>query len=288
MKGRCKGMSLWKFSHADMQHNSPRLYKLYQNSPFLLREASPYTCQKASYTLEAAVVIPLMLFFFTWILFFFPILQVQYEIEKALIYAGRKTAVESSMVTSPELLMTSAKGYFLYALRESDGVKNYVRGGSLGILLWDSEFTEEEILLKANYDIVLPMDFWNIGTIRLYTQNYFRKWSGDVTTSAEETWVYITPKGTVYHRTPSCRVLDIRIREVEAAQIETERGMNGQKYYPCSRCHPETTANSIFYCTNYGTLYHRDISCSALKRTIQKISLEEIGERLPCSFCNEG
>ena len=99
-------------------------------------------------------------------------------------------------------------------------------------------------------------------------------------------YVYITPKGTVYHRTPSCRILDISVRKADLSQIEKERGKDGQKYYPCSRCGKETALDNTVYCTDYGTLYHTKVSCSALKRTVNKIKLDEIGERNPCSFCN--
>ena len=279
-------MSLWKVSHADTKYDSPRLNNWYQTPPFLLREASLYTWQKASYTIEAAIVIPLMALFFVSILFFFRIMEVQYDVEKALIYAGRKTAVESSAVTSSELLLASAKGHLIYALKDSDVVEAYIRGGSLGIFLWSSEFSEEEILLKASYEFFLPIDFWDIGTIHLYSQNRFYKWNGDVSISQEEAWVYVTPTGTVYHSTPSCRVLDLGIREIAFTQIETERGMDGQKYYPCSRCKDMSVSNGVVYGTNYGTRYHRDISCSYLKRTIQKIKPEEVEDRLPCSFCD--
>ena len=211
----------------------------------------------------------------------------QYAVEEALVYAGRKTAVESSVIESQELLLASAKGYFLYALGDNEVIDNYVYGGKWGILLWESKFEEEQICLRANYEMRLPVDIWGIGSIWLYNQNVFNKWNGDMLSSNEETgnYVYITQNGTVYHRTPSCRILDINIREVEVSQIETERGKDGQKYYPCSRCGEENVLDNTVYCTDYGTLYHAQISCSALKRTIHKVKLEEVGERNPCSFC---
>ena len=49
--------------------------------------------QKASFTLEAAVVIPLVTGFFVVLLMFFRILQIQTQVQEALVMAGRKTAV---------------------------------------------------------------------------------------------------------------------------------------------------------------------------------------------------
>lgn len=283
-------MSLWKKSHAGNGLNSPQISH-WHKKPHILRETSLCICQKASFTVEAAVIIPCMAVFFTSILFFFRILQVQYSIDEALLYAGQKTAIESSAVTSQEILLASAKGYVLYALKDNEEVSTYVKGGSLGVLLLGSDCDGEEIYLRASYEVSLPIDLWGVGSIRLYSQNWFQKWNGDVTISEEADseeiqWVYTTPNGTVYHSTSSCRVLNISVREVLLSEIAQERGKDGQKYYECSRCKDLENKNGYVYCTDYGTLYHMDISCSSLKRTIQKVLLEEVGERKPCSFCD--
>lgn len=279
-------MSLWERTQTKKEFSSPH-YDSYPLSQFF-RETSPYICQKASYTVEAAVVIPLMAAFFVCLLFFFRILQVQYAVDEALLYAGRKTAVESTMIDTKELLLASAKGYFLYALGDNAAIENYVYGGKWGILLWESECQEEQICLKASYQMSLPVDIWEIGSIRLYSQNVFYKWNGDVVLSDDEEgeYVYITPNGTVYHSTPSCRILDITTRKINLSQIENERGKDGQKYYPCSRCDEIEICNNMVYCTDYGTLYHTNVSCSALKRTINKVQFDEVKDRKPCSFCN--
>ena len=278
-------MSLWERTQTKKEFSSPH-YFFYPLSQFF-RETSLFTCQKASYTVEAVLILPLMAIFFTMLLFFFRILQVQYTVEEALLYAGRKTAIESSITDSKEVLLASAKGYFLYALGENEIIETYVTGGIWGIMLWESEFLEEQICLRATYQMSLPIDIWDIGKIRLYSQNLFQKWKGDKGSmdTENETYVYITPNGTVYHTTPSCRILDIRIQSVNLSQIEEERGKNGQKYYSCSRCKDMSGENDVVYCTDYGTLYHMDISCSALKRTVNKVKREEIENRNPCSFC---
>ncbi len=277
-------MSLGKCTQIDNKKGSPHSHMLKQ-LPHIIQEASLCTGQRASYTVEAAVVLPLMAGFFVCILFFFRILQVQCAVEEALIYAGRKTAVESSVVTSSELLLASAKGYLVYALEDSDVVEKYVRGGSLGVLLSGSNCQGEEIDLIGSYEVSLPVGFWNIGRIKLYSQNCFQKWNGDVDNTREQ-WVYLTPNGNVYHISKSCRVLDLSIREVSISRIKEERGKDGQKYKICPRCCISVGNCRKVYCTDYGILYHMDISCSYLKRTINKVRLEEVEGRSPCSYCN--
>ena len=266
------------------KRNSPRIHT---HAKQTFQETSFCTFQKASYTIEAAVVIPMLAAFFALLLFFFRILQVQYAVEEAVLFAGRKTAVESSAVESPELLAVSSKAYLLYALEDHAIIEQYVRGGIWGVSLLGSDWEEEEIFLKATYEVMLPIPFFEIGGIKLYSQNVFQKWNGDVTLTEEkeEDCVYVTKSGTVYHLSLSCRVLDISIREVAASQIATERGKNGQKYHACSRCPDEV--GTVVYCTNYGTLYHTELSCSFLIRTINKIKRSEIGNRSACSYCGK-
>ena len=280
-------MSLRKPDNLVSKKAAPR-FQMRNKLVRFLRETSFYTCQKASYTLEAAVVIPMLTAFFVTILFFFRIIQVQCAVEEAIMFAGRKTAIESSVVDSPELLLVSAKAYVLYALEDCEAIEQYVKGGKWGVTLLGSNCKDEEINLRANYAVSLPVNFWDIAVIKLYSQNTFRKWNGDVQImeKEDEEWVYVTKSGTVYHSSLSCRVLNISVREVAESQIEKERGKNGQKYHLCSRCKKEDSSG-IVYCTDYGTLYHKVVSCSYLTRTIDKVKAEEAKHLKPCSYCGE-
>lgn len=249
------------------------------------QETSFCICQRASLTVEAAITIPLVTGFMVIILFFFRVLQVQAEVEEAVFFAGRAIAVESNMTNSKEELLLSAKGFLLSALEESQVVQDYVEGGSWGISLAKSEFQEKEILLQADYRMSLPISFFGRKEIELTSQNRFIKWIGDTTQGEEENWVYITPNGTVFHATPDCRTLDLSVQEALWSEIEKIRGKNGQKYYPCSGCIEKDRVLAIVYYTDYGTLYHQELSCSALKRTIIKIAREDVQERRECSYC---
>ena len=104
------------------------------------QRASFCTCEKASYTLEAAVVIPLVAAYLVTLLFFFSIIEIQCEVDEALLYAGRKTAAESSVVDSNEVLFASAKAYLIYALQDSMQVERHVKHGAFGVGLWQSSF----------------------------------------------------------------------------------------------------------------------------------------------------
>ena len=276
-------MSLWNFIISEKTMHSPhrRTLEKYDKN----QRASFCTCLKGSYTIEAAVVIPLLAAYLGILLFFFSILEIQYSVDQALMYAGRKIAVESSIVESEELLFLSAEGYFQYALEENALIERFVKNGRLGILLWNSEFQGEEIVLRAEYEVLPPFSLFELGKIKLSSQNTFRKWIGDTSYETEADMVYVTQTGEVYHNTLTCRSIDLSIETGVIQEIEILRGKNGQKYYECTRCKWEDQKKERIYYTDYGTLYHKEIGCSALKRTIEKISLENVGGRRPCSFC---
>jgi len=244
-----------------------------------------YICHKASLTVEAAVVVPLMIVFLACVLFFFRVLLVQVSVEEALMYAGRKVAVESCILNSPEALFLSAEGYLLEALEESDVVSQHVIMGKYGIRIFESEFSGKEIILRAEYDVRMPVRLFAIDRLHLSSANRFQKWQGVRLGEVSNQWVYITPSGRAYHKDLSCRTLDLSIHEVSIVKMSKIRGSDGQKYYPCEECDTTKSQREIVYYTDYGTRYHGEISCSALKRSIRKVLLTEIGDKKACRFC---
>ena len=276
-------MSLWTFFQSEIIVCSP--HKRTRKIPNKNQRASFCTCHKCSYTLEAAIVIPLLAGYLVTILFFFSILEIQCIVDEALLYAGRKTAVESSVVDSEELLLLSAEGYMLSVLHENQLLERYVKHGVWGISLWESEFEGEYIRLKAEYVVELPIRFGKLGQIRLSSQNCFRKWLGDETVVSDENVVYVTPNGEVYHSSLTCRSINLKVRTATIKEIPNLRGADGQKYYECTRCIWDDENKERIYYTDYGVRYHKSISCSALKRNVEKIDLKDVGDRRPCSFC---
>ena len=252
-----------------------------------IQEASLCICQKGSYTLEAAVVIPLVAMYLVMLLSFFCILEIQCSVDEAMLYAGRKTAVESSVLESEELLFLSAEAYMLYALKDNSLVEKYLQQGIWGIQLWKSDFYGEEIVLRAEYTVKLPFSFGKIGEIQLSSQNCFRKWTHSQAQEDTEEYVYVTTYGTVYHENLDCQSINLSVKTSAVEKIPYIRGKNGQCYYECNRCDWNSNKREMVYYTDYGTLYHKDIRCSAIKRIVEKIKLEEVGEKRPCRFCYE-
>ena len=131
----------------------------------------------------------------------------------------------------------------------------------------------------------MPIGFFDIDTFNMSQKSVSRKWIGKAITEASEDYVYITDYGTVYHKSKSCSHLDLSINRVNLGEIKLLRNKNGGKYSACSKCAEKIPEFSMVYVTDYGTLYHGDVSCSALKRTIRIVPLSEVFDMPACSKC---
>lgn len=260
--------------------------KNYSNLP--CKRTSLYTLRKGSYTLEAAVILPLIAAFFVAILFFFRVLQIQTQVQESLNYASRKTACEAGFITSEIALRASAEACFRKELNQYEIPDSYVRGGTLGITLLRSDFSGSYIQLQADYYVKLPISFFTVKGISISQSSKSHKWTGDREDGEEEDYVYVTETGTVYHRNRKCSYLDLTIQSVDSTNLAGLRNKNGQKYYACSECVAENSIPTLVYITDYGNCYHSSLSCSALKRTIYLIPLSEVGDKRPCSKCGGG
>ena len=281
-------VSLCKKKPTNYYFNKPLPKGVAKNRIGLLnehKEMPSCTHLKASYSVEAAVIVPLVVGFWMCIMLFFRILQIQTEVTQALDYAGRMTAVESSEVESENALLLSAKGFFLSEIRNYDLIEKYVYGGKLGISVLQSDMSGEHIELVAKYKIKFPINFFNVGIISLEQHSFHRKWTGKQITSSEDEYVYYTDTGEVYHLTSTCNYLDLSIHTANYSQIGTLRNRSNHRYSACSCAVANISANSTVYITDYGIRYHSNLHCSGLKRTIHMVRRSEVGNRRLCSKC---
>lgn len=240
---------------------------------------------KASYTLEMAVVLPFVAVFLTSILFFFRVLQVQTQVQAALAYASREVAAEASMIESQAALLASAEALVRKELKNCEEYRRYVGSKATGISLIGSDLSGPEIVLRADYFVKLPIQFFKVKGVHISQCSASRKWTGDREQWNSTDYVYITEHGTVYHEWRNCKYLDLSIRMVEYAEIEHLRNESEHKYSACNQCVAKNKTGLQVYITNYGTSYHSSLSCSGLKRTVYLIPKSDVGNKGPCSKC---
>lgn len=259
----------------------------------------PFVCKKGSFTVEAALLLPMLACFFSFILFFFQIMQIQLSVQAALEKSGRNLAILSVRETdsigdgkkiNDISYLALAKASVYLELQKEESIEKYVNGGAMGISLLSSEMQGDYIMLNADYVIRFPLEILGRHSFRIKQGTCFRKWTGwhvvDVQKQKDKL-VYITMYGEVYHMRKSCPYLALSIQKVERIYIPILRNVDGSKYKECSMCKKEDKGEVFIYVTTYGGKYHYSVGCSGLKRTIYQKSLSEVEGMKSCTKCSK-
>ena len=143
----------------------------------------------------------------------------------------------------------------------------------------------QDINIKSRYYINIPgIDVINNGY--LMEQNIkCRLFTGDMENKSNKKFVYVTNSGKVYHTDVECTYLIIKKQSVLLKDIEDYRNNSGSKYEMCKECKYEDCNSKYVYITNYGTSYHKIVTCSTITRTIRAIEISEINKRKACEKC---
>lgn len=238
---------------------------------------------KGSITVEASLVLPIFVFALLSILYINQMFLQEERVQCALVRAGEESSSEYGMVNN------KAVANAVYW-----GVKvNTYAEGSVLISTVRSSFDEEtkEMNLVADYAMKIPFPLfqWKICT---FTQGFRTRAFVGVKTRQQENVdlskiVYITKTGKVFHETQDCTYLTLKISAIQFRDVESMRSQGGAKYYPCEGCCKNKSMledTTIFIC-NYGNRYHCVRNCSKIKRSIERVTLAEVGNRVACSKC---
>lgn len=227
----------------------PRRRKMRFRSIRTGRRTSPGASLRGSMTLEAAFILPFLLWAVTALLYLFAFTSAQSKESLQLMEQAKLLAVTAGQNKSSD---------------------PYIR-------LADAE--------------LVSLPFFNLpfGKKLMTKRAVVRAWVGftgeTFQNNAGEMLVYITPGGTVYHRTRDCTYLRLSVRQTSYKEIRNERNQSGSRYTACEFCIRRGWAGGALYITDYGTSYHSSAGCQGLRRTVTVIPLSEAGERPCCSRC---
>lgn len=253
----------------------------------------------AGLTIEASIALPVFLFFFACMIHFLILISLQADIQTHIDEAARKIGKQLYALRDSQAASAAAASSF--ALRAailddslSEKIKNsQISGGISGVHTvlsgYDDETGDLDIIVTYTYKFpYLPK---GVGKLNLSQSCSCRAWIGtelkdtradDSNEDSSDKIVYITPTGSAYHITPSCSYLDLSIRTVSASSIGSLRNHSGSRYEKCSCA---SSGASSYYVTDYGELYHSDLTCKGLKRTVTAVPLSDVGSRHECSKC---
>ncbi len=278
--------------------------------------------KQASLTVEAALILPIFLYFVLSFLYFIQIYTLQEQIQSSITKMGLKLSKAAYVVkdfssldealsldlsvfgqdidfglkdwvretSSQGILVSYSRGYL-----DTDYInRSCIKGGFRGISFEGSDlFSEDMIDIHVSYQIELPIRSFLIPLMRMEQRVRLRCWTGYQVEAAyqtgtegeKEVTVFVTQTGSVYHKIASCSHIKLSVTSVQGIPIDL-RNEQGAKYYPCEVC-DKGSADQVgtYYITSDGTRYHKKRECSGIKRNVREIPMSEVGTRTPCKRC---
>lgn len=240
--------------------------------------------QKASLTVEAAMVFPIFILAFWIMMYGIKITELQAKIQ----YALNVTAEEMEAYTDVKG-STAAAAIFRTNLKSCNADVSFVSGTWTGFSFIRSKIQKDNamIYLEVDYKIKLPQVLGikfsapcvqSVCTRAFLGRSLEEKEAGKV--------VYITTGQTVYHTNRQCSYLHLSIKKIKETDFQKQESSYLKRYTVCSSCKNKECYGYV-YITGDGTKYHNTLACKNLKRTIERVLLEEVSDRRLCSRCSK-
>ncbi len=263
----------------------------------------------AGITVEAAVALPLFLFFFLNLGCAIEMIRLHGNLAMALRETGNKMSLYGYALKWEEkeeegggLLKEEALDFaFSYTYVKGQIVKyageDYLNQSPLvygadGLQFWESEIftTEDTFELVLTYGVAPWMQVPAVNPFRMANVYYGHIWNGyEIALSYESEngtdTVYVAKTGSVYHESRDCSHLSLAIWAVNSGQVPYERNGDGERYTPCEKCGNGAMPTKVFISLE-GNRFHLSAACSGLKRTVYSMDRGEAQEKYrPCSRC---
>lgn len=243
-------------------------------------------CVSGSITIEAALAVPMFFLAVIALCYMMEVMSIRTSIRSGMQSAGKLAAKESYL--KPVLMPGKIESGIIESVGSERLDRSIVEGGSQGLHCEESYMSPVTAIMEltVSYKVFLPVRLFGRVTVPMEESCRVKGWTGYEKAgflNTDQTVVYITETGMVYHRDYHCNYLELSIRMVPADGVEDLRNASQGKYYPCERCGGHTGGG--VYITDYGDRYHSSLACSGLKRTIYAVPFSEAAGKGACSKC---
>ncbi|GLC80830.1 TadE/TadG family type IV pilus assembly protein [Lacrimispora brassicae] len=265
--------------------------------------------KRGSLTVEAAMVLPLFLFFMVILMVPMGVMKEGRRIQTALEAAGEEVSqyayVLHQLKLGERLETSGMDGFseeFLDGLTE-EGILLYVRKrveGRVGFeRLESASFVRSSVLrdgetidLVMDYRVKIPFSVFGLSSMPMTARSCRRAWIGREGGSGkrdgqEDELVYIGKASTRYHRQRTCHYLYNDIKQISFKEVEDARNLSGGKYKPCSRCGRFAEENGSVFLMPSGERYHSDRNCSSIMAYVEAVPLSQVRHMGGCSYCSQ-
>lgn len=267
-----------------------------------------------SMTVEAALILPLFLFFFLNLGCAIELIRLHCNLQLALFDVGRRVCVYGPVLSavgqeeepgSPPAWwsewkdITLSYAYIKKEITEFVGME-YLEASPLANGMDGLQFLETEIFDASDcVDIVVTYKVSPFAgavgfrPFRMSNRYCAHLWNGycipgSEAEEEEQDFVYVAENGEVYHEDRNCGHLFLHIQEVSLGEAYIRRNANGEKYEMCEKCAGQGLNEHLYervYITEDGTAIHYNKMCPGLKRTVHTIPRKETGKYRPCKDC---
>lgn len=235
--------------------------------------------KRGSLTVEAAMVVPIFLFFCYLMVQVITVTNVQQQVQYSL-------EVTADTMAGMGIKPTVAQGHtiFLQNMSKRNVNMNIIQNKFLGFSFANTRINENSCMdLQVSYKIIFTNILGKKISIPCRQKVYRKCFTGKTVKDAEDSeYVYITTGDTVYHTNRYCTHLALSISQVSIESIKTQK-----RYTPCIRC-KKMENPGWYYVTKEGDKYHNSLLCSGLKRSIERVKKDEVPNRRMCSRCKKG
>ncbi len=247
---------------------------------------------KGSMTVEASLLLPLLLFFFLHLMGYLEILRLHSNLTFGLWECGKGMAVYSAVAQELADKLPDTAVSYLYVDRYVEQFlgKDYLENsplvqGAKGLTYLNSSYENGYLDIGVTYQVKPPISIFPFPYMRMVNHYYAKDWSG-YEINPQVKYVYVTIYGSAWHANINCSHLYITVEEADWSRLKQLRNVEGRKYYPCELCEETNKGEKVYY-TPYGSRYHKDKECSSLVRYIRAVLWQENMVYTPCSRCVE-
>lgn len=302
-----------------ISRKSPTNQKNSEKSSYLKGISLPISFDrriKGSMTVEAAIALPLFLFFFWNLGCAIELIRLHGNLELALWETGNRTALYSYVIADDQI--NSEEVLEEIGEKEYDNLKDNLYGIGLGYFYVKYEMMkylgedylkasplsngtdslqyleshvgalEDCVEIAVTYDVSPFIKVAGFSDFRMANKYYAHIWNGYRIpgTQGREEVVYVAENGTVYHTDRGCTHLVLSVRQISKEDARQGKNEQHRKYMPCSKCSEKAEEDTV-YITTEGDCYHGKVTCPGLKRTVLWLPVSQIGNLQECSRCTQ-
>ena len=275
-----------------------------------------------SMTIEAALGLPMLMFFSAVILAPLRVMDAQRMLQNTLEAAAKDMSMAAYVAELSEDMLSDrledaggltgsiyeivSAADLLFRLSKADGdvLEHMSIAEASGALDDTSEETGdgELIYYRIRYEPSLPLGALSISQPELTSVVNRRKWTGseggrgrskygdsrdeegyDLDDDGDRV-VYVGKNGTRYHMDRHCHYIDNVMTPVPGDRVEELRNSSGARYHACPSC--DAVPEGTVYIFESGTSYHSSEECKAIGSYAKACKLSEAEHLGPCSYCS--